>query len=141
MFLSKQNKIVNFLLRHKKFSINLISNYYPFSKEELRKYNNLLNWGEISANESIRWTEQLYNEFSDKIHHGSLANNKSFPWTEEFIANHYEALFQLDEEGLDGMFMSLNPSLPFNRNLIDTYKSIWRWGFLSSNPGVPFTIE
>lgn len=141
MYTIKQNIIFNFLLRHRDFSIDLISNYYPFTKDELHKYNNLLNWGEISANESIEWTEQLYNEFSEKIDHGGLANNKSFPWTEEFIAKHYEALFQLDEEGLDGMFMSLNPSLPFSHNFIDTYKSIWRWGFLSSNPGVPFTIE
>jgi len=86
-------RLINFLLGHPEFSINIISQYYPFTKEELIKYSDKLNWVWVSMNEAIVWNEKLYNEFSNKIPLSSLASNNTFPWTEEFIDENLIDLF------------------------------------------------
>ena len=135
------NKLINFLLRHKEFALEIISGYYPFTRDELQIYSDKLDWFSVSINEAIVWNEKLYKEFSDKISLCALSNNKKFPWTEEFIDKHYIELFQLDDEDAFPGMISLNPSLPFNKELLQKYKEIWLWDFLSSNPGIPFTLE
>jgi hypothetical protein len=82
MILSDPSRLISFLFDHLEFSINIISQYYPFTKGELRKYFDKLDWFWVSMNEAIVWSEKLYNEFYDQISLPSLANNKTFPWTE-----------------------------------------------------------
>jgi hypothetical protein len=135
-------RLINFLLDHPEFSVNIISQYYPFTREELIKYSEKLDWFWVSINEAIVWNEKLFKEFSDLISLSALSNNKTFPWTEKFIDEHYVDLFYyLDINGIGKTTFSQNTSLPWSEQLIEKYEEHWNWSELSSNEGIPFTIE
>lgn len=141
--MSQINRIVSFLLRHKEFAVNVLSASYPFTKQELKRYKDKLNWEWVCVNENIIWSESLYKEFEDKISLEDLSYNNAFPWTEDFIDDHLIDLFyavnpQLDvtESGL-----SYNTGLPWSEDFIKKYEVYWNWIDLSGNDSIPFTIE
>ncbi|WP_124980747.1 hypothetical protein [Nonlabens xiamenensis] len=54
-----------------------IQYYYPFSKEQLTKYSDILNWSEISANQNIKWSYELILEFKEFINWNVIHKNKT----------------------------------------------------------------
>jgi hypothetical protein len=136
-------RIIQHLLRHKEFAKGVISKSYPFTKSELRKYSDKLDWELVSANENISWTESLFNEFGSKINFEDLRENESFPWTEEFIDRYIKELFYNNdpEYGEWKSDFGWNKGLPWSEKFIDKYIEHWDWQFLSMNDNLPFTIE
>lgn len=136
------DRIVQHLLRHKEFALNVLSSSYPFSITELRKYADILDWFEVSANENIYWTESLFNEFESMISVDGLRGNESFPWTEAFIDKHIKELFYVDDPmGEWKSYFGMNKTLPWSEHFIDKYIEHWDLQFLSMNDNIPFTIE
>jgi len=136
------DQIVQHLLRHKEFALNVLSSSYPFSVTELRKYADILDWFEVSANENIYWTESLFNEFESMIRVDGLRGNESFPWTEAFIDKHIKELFYVDDPmGEWKSYFGMNKTLPWSEHFIDKYIEHWDLQFLSMNDNIPFTKE
>ena len=141
--LEEINQIVEHLLSHKDFGRKVMSRSYPFSLAELRKYTKILEWVCVSMNNKISWTEQLFNEFENKIDIAALRDNESFPWTEEFIDKHFMDLFyEIEAEvGIRKSVFSLNPGLPWTEEFIEKYAEHWDWEYLSVNYFIPFSID
>jgi len=139
---SVQDRVIDFLLRHKEFAKIAISKSYPFRREELIRYTDRLAWNWIGFNNNILWTEKLFYEFEKKINVGMLSNNTNFPWTEEFIDKYlYELFYDLESEEVEKSSFAYNPTLPWSDKFIEKYAEHWEWMWLSMNEAIPFTIE
>lgn len=140
---NEADRIVEHLLRHKEYAKEVICYAYPFEANELRRYSEKLDWGLISMNSNIKWTESLFEEFKSKIKISALGNYKSFPWTEEFIDKHIFELFYMiePESEIEKSGFANNTGLPWSESFVDRYAEHWNWMWLSMNESIPFTIE
>ncbi len=139
---SVQDRVIDFLLRHKEFAKIALSKSYPFQRQELLQYKDKIAWNWIGFNSNILWTEKLFYEFEKKINAGSLSFNTNFPWTEQFIDKYlYELFYDLDSEEVVKSGFAKNPTLPWSEEFIEKYAEHWDWMWLSMNEAIPFTIE
>ncbi|WP_448509996.1 hypothetical protein [Immundisolibacter sp.] len=140
---TEADRIVEHLLRHKEYAMQVINYAYPFNADELRKFSDKLDWEFISMNSNIKWTEALYEEFKSMININALEYCSSFPWTEEFIDKHMVELFySIDSEGeIEKSGFASNIGLPWSERFIDKYAEHWDWMWLSMNESIPFSIE
>lgn len=140
--MSEFDKVFNLFLRHQKYCLDILSRYYPFTKEELLTHKSKLNWVEVCNNENINWDYELLELFQDKIALGTLSGNSKFPFTEEFIDKNFKELFYYEtDDSFDRTQIASNKNLPWSEEFIDKYKIHWDWDDLSSNEGIPFTYE
>jgi hypothetical protein len=139
---SVQDRVIDFLLRHKEFAKIAISKSYPFRREELIRYTDSLAWNWIADNNNILWTEKLFYEFEKKINVVMLSDNTNFPWTEQFIDKYlYELFYDLDSEEVVKSAFAKNPTLPWSEEFIEKYAEHWQWMWLSMNEAIPFTTD
>ncbi len=139
---SVQDRVIDFLLRHKEFAKIAISKSYPFRREELNRYTDRLAWNWIADNNNILWTEKLFYEFEKKIGAGSLSHNTNFPWTEQFIDKYlYELFYDLESEEVEKSSFAKNPTLPWSEEFIEKYTEHWDWMWLSMNEAIPFSTD
>jgi hypothetical protein len=99
----------NFLLRHPEMAKNYICRYYPFSFDELRQYQNDVDWYQISLNQHVEWSYELIDYFVDKLYFRC--------YTYEYYPGHF----------------CINHGLPWSIELIKRYEHLWDWGFLMTN--------
>lgn len=147
--------------------INKLSLFYPWSKGELYRYGEYLNWLYVSENESIEWNGDLIQSFESQLNFKSgLSANKAIPLTFKLIEKYKDKWDWTDltdnpsihwtEELLDkfqgfwaweifefagNIGLSRNENLPWSIGLIEKFKDKWFWGELSSNPALPWSRE
>lgn len=57
----------------------VISGDFPFTGQMLRKWQDQLNWENVSSNISIIWTIDMLKEFAEKLNWKSLSSRVNFP--------------------------------------------------------------
>ncbi len=106
-FSDEYNKKVKFILSYDEFFINMASLYYPFNKNQLRKYKSILDWKTICGNSEIEWTLDLIIEFE-------------------------ELLTDKEENKFDWQFQT-NEGVEWSYDLIKYFHSKWEWEYLAQN--------
>ncbi len=97
-----------FLVENPKYVIDHVSLRFPFKQEQLRKYRNLLAWDFIISNESIQWSTDIIDEFSELL----LPQDEPY-WPESF---------------------SVNASLPWHSiEFVKRYEHLWDWEHMAEN--------
>lgn len=162
--MSRQN-IISFLVAHPEFALRLLSQYYPFSQQQLKKFQNLLIWEIISFNESIHWNSEILWHFAENLDWQAVSvNSSAFPdlsllkefdafidWkgNDDFfsdsIANNTglpwtEEFIQSIEKKINFERLSTNNSVKWSESIIDRYKGRWDIVELASNESVPWTL-
>ncbi len=134
--MSNTNSILSFLVRHPEYSIKSIESQYPFSKNQLTKFSNRLNWHRISLNTNIGWGSDVLNDFKDKLDWSNVSINPSvFKKTD--LIKEFEEL--IDWKGDQGMSIASNIGIPWSIELIDNYKNKLNFEQLSENESIPWT--
>lgn len=59
-------RLLEIMRKHPVYFKSLLCFYYPFSSEMLKKYQECLNWMQLSENLFLDWDEELLMEFKDK---------------------------------------------------------------------------
>lgn len=125
-----------------------LSKRYKFTKEMILKFDNYINFKELSNNKNvifdyelikryedrlhfyylswrndILWTEKLITDFSNKLDWPNLSNNESIQWTNELINKfHNKLLFNFDDSNPDSFYRSYSGAsiygLSSNKNTI-----------------------
>ena len=148
--------------------ITSLSKYYPFSIEELRVNQFLLDWEAISQNRDIKWNDSIIEEFANKLNFSwdGLGMNPSLPLTRDFIKRFeklWEWTYLTDNPAIEwsadlieefkedwtweicefagNVGLSLNRHLPWCIDLIDIFKDNWCWPELSCNPSLPWSKD
>ena len=99
----------SFLIRHPDLAKNYICRHYPFSFEELKLYDNHLEWFEVGMNHNIPWSFEIIDYFIDKFNFKGNNNNYG------------------------PGFFCLNHGLPWNIEFIKRYEHLWDWNILMYN--------
>jgi len=97
-----------FLLQHPRFLRCRVSNYFPFTFEELKRYRDILYWDCLAGNENIEWDMEIVDEFCEQL------------W---------------DKDGFFPEF-NMNPALPWSVEFIQRYLDYVSWELLSQNETV-----
>ena len=98
--------------------IDRLSLFYPWSKGELLRYGEYLNWSYISENESIEWNDDLIQSYDTKLFFET--SNGIYP---------------------EVCGLSANKAVPFTKQLITKYKDKWDWTALTDNPSIHWSEE
>lgn len=92
---------LDFLKKHPSYAFHAISGFYPLNGELLRKYRDVIFWGDVSENEEIEWSAGLVQTFLKYLKdekgklNSTLHYNSKLPWSVEFI-RHFETLWYWD---------------------------------------------
>ena len=165
--MTHQDKIIAFLLRHPKYFINSISEYYPFTKAELHKFKDKVSWWLISNNLNIEWNYELISEFKEQINWKAFTvNSRAFEdislidiFSEKIIWNssdektkHYtiasnegirwsKEMIEKYASKINFEALSENGNVDWTVELLDKYENKWNFIYLGRNESVPWTVE
>jgi hypothetical protein len=132
----ERERLTQLCLRHPDFFVNIISRYYKITKKLLKQYEFEWNWYELSKNQTIDWSIELIEKFTDEWEiwgikrwdWHELSNNKNLDWNIVFIEKY--------KDKWSWQQLSKNTELPWNEELIEKYKDKWSWERLHLNPSI-----
>jgi len=160
-----QKNIISFFLRHPDFFIGIISRKYPFTKGQLEKYKDFLDWGKISNNLNIIWTFEIMETFKNSIDWVSLTTNENafkdrslldafsdkIDWfggefCDDSIASNVGLVWDIDlilkyESKIDFDKLSENTAVLWSEELIDKFMHKWDLVSLGCNNSIPWTLH
>jgi hypothetical protein len=70
---------------HPEFFRLVVSRYYRLDEELIDRYEDFLDWEELSSNTALLWNEAFIERFSDQWDWNKLSENEELPWSEGFI--------------------------------------------------------
>lgn len=79
------SSFLQFLRRHPKYALNRLSLHHALTPELLRRHTDKLNWYYVGCNDSIPWTGELIDKFSELLMEDgepeTVWSNESVPWS------------------------------------------------------------
>lgn len=160
------NEIILFLINHPAYFLGSISSHYTFTKGQLKKYSDVLDWTKISANENINWEVNILDEFQDYIIWDTLTTNPSVFVDKSLLDNFSE---KIDWYGNDNYYgdsitanegiywdnetiekyadkinfekLSISTNVDWSETLLDKYIDKWNFTELAHNESIPWSLE
>ena len=114
-------------IRFKELCIQLLSRFYPFKRDQIIKYRNVLDFDYYSfmSNENIKWDLELVDLLKDHIDWSGFWKSQEI----ELDLNFFEKF----KEYIDFSFIHLNKNIDWSNQLLDTYQNQWNWKSMSSH--------
>lgn len=105
----------------KELKISLISRFYPFSKEEVIKYQDSLNfsYGNFMSNVHINWDIDLIEKLKDKIDWSGITRIKSIEFDDSFLKT-YKGYISIDS-------IPYMNNIQWNDSIISEYGDKFDW--------------
>jgi hypothetical protein len=117
-----------FIKSNKKFCKDLISHYYPFEIEFIKKNSSLISWDYIGYNPNIKWNIPFILEFQTYLRPTILCSNPSIQWTKILEEDPKRCKFSFD-----WFQLSKNTGIDWSLKLIEKYKNEWNYNNLLWN--------
>jgi len=104
-----------------KLKLDLISLYFPFSKEEILRYKSIIRFDEgyAMANQQIPWDDGLFETSSEKIAWKALYQIKNFQFTYSFLKKHSD---KIDFQSID-----LYKNLEWTNEILEEFQDKLDW--------------
>ncbi len=96
-----------------------IERFYPFTSDEMLEYEKFLDFGNLSFNRNIAWSEYILREYSDKLCWTALTSNPSVPWDAKLVHTF--------ENYINWQVAANCPHFPWTRELFFRYKDLLDW--------------
>ena len=97
-----------------------LSEDFSWSEAMLEKYQDKVDWNEISENSNIRWTVPMIQKFKSRINWVSISEN-----IDEKIMT--ESILETFKDKWNWHKLSSNERLPLSYDLLDKYADLWDW--------------
>ena len=97
-----------------------LSGNFAWSEAILEKYQDKVNWDEISENRNIRWTLPMIQKFQKKINWDRFSE-----YAEEYVLT--EPIIEALNERWNWHELSGNSNLPLTYDLLEKYAERWDW--------------
>ena len=97
-----------------------LSGNFAWSEAMLEKYQDKVNWDEVSTNSNIRWTLPMIQKFQKKINWDRFSE-----YAEEYVLT--EPIIEAFTERWNWHELSGNSNLPLTYDLIEKYADRWDW--------------
>ena len=97
-----------------------LSNDFNWSETLLEKYQDKVDWNEISENRSIRWTVPMIQKFKNRI---------NWELFSEYIGEESlsENILEAFKDKWNWHKLSSNVEVPLSYDLLDKYADLWDW--------------
>ena len=108
----------NFLIQHPDIPIGYYSYCYPLKRDQIRKYNEIVDWFRVRHNQNIKWDIPMLDEFRDQLN--------------------------VDDEGRTDLFpswLSFNRELDWDMDMVKNYESDLRWEYVARNETLLYNRE
>lgn len=97
-----------------------LSNDFNWSEALLEKYQDKVNWDEISRNRCIRWTIPMIQKFKNRINWEAFSEYISGESLPENILETFKDKWNWHE-------LTANSEVPLSYELLDKYADLWDW--------------
>ena len=97
-----------------------LSEDFNWSEAMLEKYQDKVDWNEISENSNIRWTVPMIQKFKSRINWESISEN-----IDEKIMT--ESILETFKDKWNWHKLSSNERLSLSYDLLDKYADLWDW--------------
>jgi len=136
-----KESIITYFIQHPQFFRDLISKFYPLSKDLLVKYQDFWNWQKISDNCKITWRSYIVKAVANKLEWHIFTTNVS-AFKDIIILKEFDHFidWQGDSNTEFDSFAS-NNGLPWNKEFIEEYKEKINFKKLSANTRVNWSEE
>lgn len=104
----------------------------PWTIDFIKRFENRIDFNELSSNRSVQWTEELIDRYWGKWNTYELAANESIPWSLSLFDKY------IDESYLKDFLVEINPRIFGNLDLVEKYIDKIDWYHVSSNPNLPW---
>ena len=98
-----------------------LSNDFNWSETLLEKYQDKVNWDEISKNTSIRWTIPMIQKFKNRINWETFSEYINEDSLTESILETFKYKWNWHK-------LSSNGGVTLSYDLLDKYADLWDWG-------------
>lgn len=110
--------------------VDLISRFYPFSKEEVIKYQSILNFGysHLMSNASITWNTEMIDQLIDKVEWSAIHKIQGINFDLSFFSRY--------ESYIDFNTIHFSKNIIWSEDLIKAYgdKFDWSKSFITKEP-------
>ena len=131
---SNKKKLLDLLIRNKYTFLPILCRFYPFSSDQLLKYQSKLWWDCVSENAKIAWTPKLVSKYQDLLDwENRLWKNPAMPIFIDFIEdNNSKVNFE---------HLASNTGAHWNEEFILYFKDKWNWHHLLLNESIDWNQE
>lgn len=141
------------------FIIRCVSRFFPFTSEEIRSLDRIIDWGILSLNTSVKWDASLIEKYADKLNWTYLSWNIALPWNEKgFIQKHKlrwdweqlcrssgtylsENVLKECSEFIESQHLEMGGNIDWTVEKIKHNHEKNNWSGLSTNRYLPWSIE
>jgi hypothetical protein len=114
--------------------------HYPFSVQQLEKYEDKFNWYEISQNNEIYWDFETIKRFEKKLVWSCFSLNRTFE-NVELIDIFFDHIDWVGEIDCSNMTICSNPYIKWNIDLLKKYEHVIDFDILSENEYIEWTLD
>ena len=98
-----------------------LSGDFNWSETLLEKFQDMVDWNEISENRNIRWTVSMIQKFKNRINWDFFSSTIG----EELLP---ENILETFKDKWNWHILSSNNHVPLSYELLDKYADLWDWG-------------
>ena len=97
------------------FFINLVTNYYPLSADQIDKYGDYIDFKLLSKNRQVLWSDELIDNYKNRWDYTQLQRNNGVEWDQKMIEKyHNESWFRIYE-------IAFNRKIYVDKDFFDKY--------------------
>ena len=105
-----------------------LSSELTWTEQLLEQYKDRVDWKEVSANRYVVWTVPMIEKFKNRIDWDELSESDSeYLFTAELLEKY--------KNRWNWCALSCNPLLPLTEELLEQFADYWDWGRIISNRG------
>ena len=105
-----------------------LSGDFNWSETLLEKFQDMVDWNEISENRNIRWTVSMIQKFKNRINWEKFSEYINEDSLTETILETFKNKWQWHK-------LSVNRDVPLTYDLLDKYADLWDWEEIIDNYG------
>lgn len=164
--MNTNKKVINYALKHPETFIALVSLKYNFSKDQLEKFKDILDWKKVSANTEISWDKDIMDKHVHLLHWDILSANTAAFTDFNLVSDFQDSIrwkgstyaafdcisdnsgIRWTEERIKKFAfklcfekLSTNSNIEWSEKLLDLYRHQWDWEELIANRSFPWTPE
>ena len=103
-----------------------LSGDFNWSETLLEKFQDMVDWNEISENRNIRWTVSMIQKFKNRINWDKFSEYINEDSLTETILETFKNKWQWHK-------LSVNRDVPLTYDLLDKYADLWDWEEIIDN--------
>ncbi len=109
-----------------------IERYYPFEFNDLKAFEDIIDFSNISLNRNLSWDTKVLDEFSHRLEWSKLSSNPSVKWNNLLVEKY--------KNYIDWTSATSNKNFPWTKMMFHKYKDSINWESINDLP-VRYSVD